>query len=83
MILLLKESAKGWSSDKCSRLGAALAYYSIFSLAPLLVITIAVTGLVFGEEATRGEMVGALRGLVGDHGAKGIEGMIQSARKTW
>ena len=51
---LLKETLSEWSNDKASRLAAALAYYTIFSIAPLLVITIAVVGLVFGREAARG-----------------------------
>lgn len=47
-----------WVDDKCPRLGAALSYYTIFSLAPMLIIAIAVAGLVFGEEAARGQIVG-------------------------
>jgi membrane protein len=60
-------------------MSAALAYYTIFSLAPLLVIAIAIAGLVFGEDAARGEIVGEIRELVGQDGARAIQAMIQSA----
>ena len=78
---LLKETFSEWSEDKASRLAAALAYYTIFSLAPLLIIAIAVAGLVFGQEAAQGELVAQIQGLVGQEGAKLIETMIQSASK--
>jgi membrane protein len=68
-----------WIDDKCPRLGAALAYYTMFSLAPMLVVAIAVASLVFGEEAARGEMVGQLRGLVGEVGGRAIEALLRSA----
>ena len=55
--------------DYASSMGAALAYYTIFSLAPLLLLVIAVAGLAFGAEAARGEIVGQLRGLIGEEGA--------------
>ena len=51
---LLKEAASDWIDDNAPRLSAALAYYAVFSLAPLLVITVAVAGLAFGQEAARG-----------------------------
>lgn len=54
---LLKATAKEWSEDKAPRLGAALAYYTVFSLAPLLIIAISVAGLIFGHEAAQGQMV--------------------------
>jgi uncharacterized BrkB/YihY/UPF0761 family membrane protein len=54
---LFPETLKQWSEDKASRLAAALAYYTIFSIAPLLIIVIAIAGAVFGEEAARGEIV--------------------------
>jgi membrane protein len=61
-------------------MGAALSYYTVFSLAPLLVIGIA--GLVFGEEAARGAIVEQLQGLIGDEGAKAINELIDNADKT-
>lgn len=75
---LLKTTASEWSEDKCSRLAAALAYYTIFSLAPLLIIAIAVAGAVFGEEAARGQIVTQIQGMVGQTGAEAIQGMIQT-----
>ncbi|MHB0856748.1 MAG: YihY/virulence factor BrkB family protein [Anaerolineae bacterium] len=78
-VTLAKDSFKEWSEDKASRLAAALAYYTVFSLAPLLVIAIAVAGFVFGEEAARGEIVAQISGLVGPDAAELIEGMVQRA----
>ena len=78
---LIKDTVASWSEDKAPRLGAALAYYSVFSMAPLLVIVIAIAGWVFGEEAARGQVVGAIQGLVGRQGAEAIQEMILHARK--
>jgi membrane protein len=60
-------------------MGAALAYYTIFSIAPLLVIAIAVAGFFFGQDAASGEIFAQLRGLVGDEGATAIQGLVKSA----
>lgn len=76
---LLKETLRQWQEDKVGRLAAALSYYTIFSLAPLLIITIAVAGAVFGQEAARGQIVSQIRGLVGTDGAQVIEEMVQNA----
>ena len=62
-------------------MGAALAYYTIFSIAPLLLIAIAVAGLAFGVEAARGEVVAQLQGLMGESAARAIERMVESANK--
>lgn len=78
---LLKQTFDEWNEDKASRLAAALAYYTIFSIAPLLVIAIAIAGLVFGEEAARGEIVAQIQGLVGRSGAEVIETAIQNANQ--
>ena len=78
---LLKETFSEWSKDKASRLSAALAYYTVFSLAPLLIIVIAIAGAVFGEEAARGEIVGQIQGLVGKDGAEFIETAIENANQ--
>ncbi|MCW7538451.1 YihY/virulence factor BrkB family protein [Aquabacterium sp. A7-Y] len=67
--------------DNASSMGAALAYYTVFSMAPLLVIVISVAGLVFGEEAARGELMSELQGLLGQDGAHAIEGLLESANK--
>lgn len=78
---LLKQTFKEWQKDKASRLAAALAYYTVFSLAPLLIIAIAIAGAIFGEEAARGEIVGQIQGLVGKQGAEIIETSIENANK--
>src|SRR6266404_7460476 len=78
---LLKTAYLEWSKDKAPRMGAALAYYTIFSLAPLLIIAVAIAGLAFGMQAAQGEIAGQIQGLVGRDGAKAIEAMIQSAHK--
>jgi len=78
---LLKSTYLEWSRDKVPRMGAALAYYTIFSLAPLLFIAIAIAGLAFGVEAARGEITGQIEGLIGYDGARAIQTMIQSAHK--
>jgi len=79
---LAKESVSQWSDDYAPSMGAALAYYTIFSIAPLLVIAIAVAGFFFGEDAARGEIFGQLRGLIGDEGASAIQGVVKSAGQT-
>lgn len=77
---LLKATFDGWNEDKAPRLAAALAYYTAFSIAPLLVIVIAVAGLAFGEEAARGEIVLQIQNQVGADTAELIQTMIESAR---
>ena len=62
-------------------MGAALAYYTLFSLAPLLLIVISVAGFCFGEEAARGEIEVQLRAMMGDSGATAVQGLIQSVNK--
>jgi membrane protein len=68
-----------WSDDNALTLGAALAYYTIFSIAPLLVLAIAVAGLVFGRAAAQGEIVAQIQGVLGTSGAELIESMIERA----
>lgn len=78
---LIKETFAEWSEDKASRLAAALSYYTIFSLAPLLVIAIAIAGFVFGEAAAQGAIVRQMSGLLGQEGAQQIQTMIQNANR--
>nr|WP_228035677.1 YihY/virulence factor BrkB family protein [Oculatella sp. LEGE 06141] len=78
---MLKETVTEWSEDNASRLAAALAYYTVFSLAPLLIIVIAVAGFFFGEEAARGQIVGQIQGLVGQDGAEIIQTAIDNANQ--
>lgn len=76
---ILKEAALRYNADNCLSHGAAIAYYTIFSLAPVLLIVIAVAGLIFGEDAARGAVVDQISGLMGQQGADTIQGMLQSA----
>ena len=78
---LLKETFDSWMEDNALRLSAALAYYSIFSIAPLLVIAISVAGLVLGEEAVRGQLGEQLQGTIGKQAAEAVQTMVQSASK--
>jgi membrane protein len=78
---LIKDSFLAWKDDYASSLGASIAFYTIFSIAPLLIIVIAVAGFVWGEEAVTGEIIRQLGGLVGTEGASGIQSMIKSADK--
>jgi membrane protein len=78
---LLKVAYLEWSRDRAPRMGAALAYYTIFSLAPLLIIVVAIAGLAFGMQAAQGEIAGQIQGLIGRDGAKAVQSMIQSAHK--
>jgi membrane protein len=66
---------------KDARLGAALAYYSVFSIGPVIVIAVAVAGLLFGQDAVRGEVSNTLRAMLGETGAQAIDAMLASASK--
>jgi membrane protein len=76
-----KESVTAWQDDHASSMGAAIAFYTVFSIAPLLIIVIAVAGFVWGEDAVRGEIIRQLGGLVGTEGASGVQNLIKSADK--
>ena len=76
---LFKEAVSEWLEDRASRLGAALAYYTAVSLAPLLIILIAIAGMVLGREAVQGRIVAQIQGMVGKTGADAIQAMIASA----
>jgi len=78
---LLKKTLSDWIDDKAPTFAAALAYYTVFSIAPLLIIAVAVSGLVFGEEAAHGEIRAQLQSLVGSSGAAVIEDMMVNASK--
>ncbi len=76
---LLKVTMVNFMSDKALSHGAAIAYYTVFAIAPILVIVIAVAGLLFGERAAQGAIASQLSDLMGDAGARGIEALIRSA----
>ncbi|MCW5658025.1 MAG: YihY/virulence factor BrkB family protein [Burkholderiaceae bacterium] len=78
---LVKAAAGAWVRDYAPSMGAALSYYTVFSLAPMLLIVVSVTGLVFGEEAARGEVFEQIAGLVGTESARAIEQMLNSLRE--
>ncbi len=78
---LFKQSYTDFSNDNAQRLGAALAYYTIFSIAPLLLIAIAIAGLVFGREAVQGQVVGQLQHTLGPSTAGALQDMIRHAAK--
>lgn len=78
---LAKDTFKQWSEHKSARLAAALAYYTVFSIAPLLIIVIAIAGLVFGHDAASRQILGQLGGLVGQKGGHQITTMVSAASK--
>jgi membrane protein len=75
------DAARQWSAHKDSRMGAALSYYSVFSIGPLILIAVAIAGLLFGREAVQGQVTSSLQGLLGESGANAINGMLQSANR--
>jgi membrane protein len=77
--VLIKDTFTQWSDDNPFQLAAALAYYTLFSLAPLLLIAIAVAGLVFGREASQNQIIGGIEDLVGVQSARAIQAIIESA----
>src|SRR5688572_848351 len=81
VLKLLKTTAREWYRDKALRLSAAMAYYSIFSIAPLLVIAISMAGLVFGAEAVRGHLDEQLESILTPQAAESVQSMVQSASK--
>lgn len=80
VVTTLYRAGLAWNQDNASYLGAALAYYALFSIAPLLFIGIAIVGLVFGQDAVEERMVGEIRDYVGQDTAKAIHELIS---KTW
>jgi membrane protein len=77
---IVKETGSDWSEDNATRLAAALAYYTVLSIAPLLVVAVSVAGLVYGEEAARGQIASQIASVVGPEAGKGIETMISNAK---
>ena len=76
---MCKKAVTAWVDDFAPSMGAAISYYTVFSLAPLLVIVIAVAGAVFGRDAVQGQIVVQLSGLIGQDGATAVQGLIKSA----
>jgi len=78
---LLKLTLRRFSDDKVMRMAAALSYYTTFSLAPLLILAIAMAGMVFGREAAQGQIMAQISGLVGTESAAAIQSMIEAANR--
>jgi membrane protein len=78
---LLKQAFNEWSEDRAPVLGAALAYYTIFSIGPLLVAVIGIAGLVLGPDAASGQVANALNGFLGEDGAKMVQSIVAGASK--
>lgn len=78
---ILKETAQDWSDDDAGTLAAALAYYALLSLAPLLVISISVAGWFLGPEAARGRVAGELGAIVGGQAAQGVQAVVENAQQ--
>ena len=78
---LLKQAAASWSEDRAPSMGAAISYYSVFSLAPLLVIIIAVAGFFFGADEVQGAIFAQLSDLMGENAAAAVDEMLQNAQE--
>jgi membrane protein len=78
---LLREAGAAWFADNAPRFGAALAFYTVFSLAPVLIVAVSVAGLVFGEKAAQSEILRQFQGLIGAQGAAAIETIIQNTNQ--
>ncbi|AVP58078.1 YihY/virulence factor BrkB family protein [Pulveribacter suum] len=77
-----KKAISAWVDDFAPSMGAAISYYTVFSLAPLLVIVIAIAGALFGRDAVMGQITGQLTGLIGRDGAGLVQGLVVSASDT-
>jgi membrane protein len=77
----LKAAASDWSAHKSAKAGAAIAYYSIFSLGPLIVVVISIAALIFGREGVQREVTEAIQGLLGEKGAESVNTMLSAAGK--
>jgi membrane protein len=78
---MVRDAGSQWVNHKDARLGAALSYYSVFSIGPILLIAVAIAGFFFGEDAVRGQVSETLRSFLGDTGAKAVEGMLAGANQ--
>lgn len=72
-------AARGWMEDRAASMGAAIAYYTVFSIAPILLLVIAIAGLAFGDQAAAGALVDNLSDLIGAEGAQALQALIKQA----
>ena len=79
IVSVFGSAMKAWWDDDAPRLGASLAYYTLFAIAPVLLVATAIAGMVFGAEAVRGEIVGQLDQLIGNEGARAVQGLLEGA----
>lgn len=82
MRIVLLGSIEEWISQRAASKGAALAFYTLFSMAPILILVIAIAGAVFGEQAAQGEIFAQLQSLVGPNGAQAIQTLVAGARNA-
>lgn len=75
-------AARQWSVHRAASKGAALSFYTLFSMAPVLVLVISIAGLFFGEQAARGEIFGQIKGLVGNQGAAAVETVLAATKRS-
>src|SRR5690242_14500859 len=80
-ISLLKETASKWSAHQAPRLGASVAFYSVLSFAPLLILLVTVAGLVFDPQTTQRTLIEQARITIGDRGADTVQALLSSAHK--
>lgn len=81
MLRMFRTALIAWWDDNVPRLGASLAYYTLFAIAPILLVSTAIAGFVFGEEAVRGQIVGQIEGLMGREGAIAVQALLQGASR--
>jgi membrane protein len=74
-----KGAVRGWTADRAPSMGAAIAYYTVFSMAPILLLVIAIAGIIFGDKAAQGALVDNLRDVMGTEGAQALEALIKHA----
>jgi membrane protein len=79
ILRLIGSAARAWWDDDCTRLGASLAFYTLFAIAPILLVATAIAGLAFGVEAVRAQIVGQLDHLVGRDGALAVQSLLEGA----
>jgi membrane protein len=79
---LLRSAVAAWWNDNALRLGASVAFYTLFAIAPILIVAIAIAGAVFGAEAVRGEIVGQIDQLVGTEGGRAVQALLEGASKS-
>ena len=79
-VTLLQTTGKTWLDHKAPRLAASLSFYTLLSLAPMLILAVSVTGLLFGEDAAKGQIAGQLSGLLGEKGALAVQDVLANAK---